>query len=487
MRKLTGLIVLCFSLLPISSAANSEFQQWMQQQNTDFQAYKDERDKAFTAFLKDNWKEMQLLKGISRDSKPKPVTIPVAKPEPVVIPKTAPVKLPDEPVAILPSPVKPIAPIVKKPVTRVPSYKGRKASIRFMGETVTLYYDSQLRTRVASRMSKKTISDTWSQLSKADYEPLMEQLSALRKQKNLNDWAFALLVNEVSGAINGANKNSIAFLNWFLLIKANYEARIAYDERSLYLLLPTRQPLYSVSYFTFDGIRFYYVSFDGDDKKLGSVYTYDGRYPDANEPFDMRLISDMTNLQQTQVRRLNFTYEGKEYAVNANYDKARIDFLNTYPQLDLDIYYRSNIASNSAASLHEQLAVLIKDMSQQDAVNFLLRFVQTSLDYKTDEDQFGKENYLFPEETLHYKYSDCEDRSILFAWLVRNLLGLNVVGLDYPGHVAAAVAFTVPVTGDVVSYKGKQYSVTDPTYINANAGMTMPQYNNVTPKVIEIN
>jgi len=127
----------------------------------------------------------------------------------------------------------------------------------------------------------------------------------------------------------------------------------------------------------------------------------------------------------------------------------------------------------------------MQGMSEQQAVNFLLRFVQTSLKYETDEQQFGEENYLFPEETLFYPYSDCEDRAILFAWLVESLLGLQVIGLDYPGHVAAAVHFNETVSGDSVSYQGKRYVVTDPTYTNASAGMTMPDFKKFKPTVID--
>jgi hypothetical protein len=126
----------------------------------------------------------------------------------------------------------------------------------------------------------------------------------------------------------------------------------------------------------------------------------------------------------------------------------------------------------------------MNDMDEQQAVNFLLRFVQTSLKYETDEQQFGRENYLFPEETLFYPYSDCEDRAVLFAWLVESLLGLDVVGLDYPGHVAAAVKFNGHVAGDDVSHRGARYVVADPTYINAVSGMTMPDFRHFTPKVI---
>ena len=133
-----------------------------------------------------------------------------------------------------------------------------------------------------------------------------------------------------------------------------------------------------------------------------------------------------------------------------------------------------------------QLKPLVDGKSELEAVNLLLRFVQTSLKYKTDEGQFGIENYLFPEETIFYPYSDCEDRSIFFAWLVRNLLGLEVVGLDYPGHIAAAVRFNEKVKGDAFRMNGKRYVVTDPTYINASAGMSMPDFKKSKPGIIRI-
>ena len=124
-------------------------------------------------------------------------------------------------------------------------------------------------------------------------------------------------------------------------------------------------------------------------------------------------------------------------------------------------------------------------MSELEAVNFLLRFVQTAFDYKTDDQQFGKEKYLMLEETLHYPSSDCEDRSIFFSFLVKNLLHLDVVGLDYPGHIATAVKFNSDLSGDLISYNGYNYLICDPTYINANAGMVMPQFKNIEPKVIK--
>jgi hypothetical protein len=116
----------------------------------------------------------------------------------------------------------------------------------------------------------------------------------------------------------------------------------------------------------------------------------------------------------------------------------------------------------------------------------MLHFVQTGFEYKTDGEQFGREKYFFPEETFYYSYCDCEDRSVLFAYLVRSLLGLEVIGLDYPGHVATAVRFSDTIPGDYVTHNGQKYIICDPTYIYANIGMCMTGFKDVTPTIIPI-
>jgi len=152
--------------------------------------------------------------------------------------------------------------------------------------------------------------------------------------------------------------------------------------------------------------------------------------------------------------------------------------------MDIQYYPQQGLPDATAQQLLNQLKPLIKGRSELDAVNLLLRFVQTAFTYKTDEQQFDQENYLLPIETLHYPYSDCEDRAAIFSWLVESLLGLDAVLLDYPGHIAAAVHFNQTPPGDSLSHKGKTYTVTDPTFINANAGMAMPQFKNNKPKIL---
>lgn len=475
-------------LYSAASCADDDFQQWMQQQSsavqskkTEFQEYKDKRDKAFTAFLKAQWKAVDILRGEVGDQTPKPDVLPVAKPEP------QPQDKPESP----PVPVKITLPEVEprpapKPVVAVmpPSSKGEQVSVDFFGRPIRFVYDAKLRQRLSRPIDKNAISAYWSVLSRADYEDLLTQLDDQKSRLLLNDWAYASLVNKLASKINTGRRNETALLSWFILTKSGYRARIAYNDSEMYLLVPSQQEMFEVSYFTFNGTRFYAVSFDNKKQKPGRVYTYDGEYPESVKAFDMRVTPAVAADERSERRHLSFMFEGKKYNIDVSYDQGRIQFFDSYPQLKLDLYFESGVYDATATPLQKQLAHDMQGMSEQQAVNFLLRFVQTALQYETDEQQFGEENYLFPEETLFYPYSDCEDRAVLFAWLVRSLLKLDVVGLDYPGHVATAVHFNENVKGDGVTYKGERYVVSDPTYINARAGMSMPQFKQYKPTVI---
>lgn len=489
----TYIVVLCLLLAPASAIPVSEFELWRQQQQQSFQEYRDERDREFTAFLKEHWREMELLKGVVRDEKPKPVNMPVAKPlPPEPAPKDIPVRKPvdDKPVIILqPDPVDtmPEPPVPVKPIP-VPEQvrKGVSTRVDYFGTPVSFYYDPALKKSLPYRLNETVLSNFWSGLSKADYEPLLEQINDQATALQLNDWGYAVLVYRLGERIYPANKNKQVLFAWFVMTKAGFKSRVAYDDRNVYLLIPSKQRIYEVTYFTFDNERYYAVSLDGRANKPGRVYTYDGHYPGAVKKLDMSIRTRAARGKNVESRDLSFKYGGRDYAVKADYEKARISFLDTYPQLDLALYFDSEVGEAAESPLLQQLANEMDGMSETEAVNFLLRFVQTSFSYKTDDRQFGRENYLFPEETIFYPYSDCEDRSVLFAWLVRRLLSLEVIGLNYPGHVATAVQLKNSIDGDYVSHDGKRYTVADPTFINATAGMTMPEFKKTRPEIILI-
>jgi len=89
---------------------------------------------------------------------------------------------------------------------------------------------------------------------------------------------------------------------------------------------------------------------------------------------------------------------------------------------------------------------------------------------------------------LYFPYNDCEDRAILFAWLVRELTGLKVVGLLYPGHMTTGVAIKqVKTDYSSIDFQGNRYVIADPTYIGASVGTAMPSYVRLKPtRVVQI-
>lgn len=174
---------------------------------------------------------------------------------------------------------------------------------------------------------------------------------------------------------------------------------------------------------------------------------------------------------------------------------ANLNLLELYSEYPM--VYKNNdtntiwaIYANAPASkeMRENVYPLLKSgiagRSESEAANMLLDFVQTALEYKTDGEAWGNERVFFPDETLYYPYCDCEDRAILYSRLVRDLMGLQVVLLYYPGHLATAVEFNENIPGDYIVLNGHRYLVCDPTYINAEIGSTMPGMDNSKVSVI---
>lgn len=114
----------------------------------------------------------------------------------------------------------------------------------------------------------------------------------------------------------------------------------------------------------------------------------------------------------------------------------------------------------------------------------LLIWAQTGFVYEYDDKVWGDNWAFFADESLNYPYCDCEDRFILFTRLVRDLLGLKCILIFYSGHLACAVQFFSEMEGDNIVLGGSKYVVTDPTYIGAPVGYTMPGMDNKTATVI---
>jgi hypothetical protein len=252
-----------------------------------------------------------------------------------------------------------------------------------------------------------------------------------------------------------------------LLVGSNY---ILYD-RSFYSLTEGRFfPLTEVN----GGLAICQGSFEGE-KPFSLLMTKEPKLAAKNEQ------------AQTRKARTGLT---ATCLVNRNL----IDLYNDYPTGQYGEDFGTRWAAYADApmpelvkkDLYPALMEGVRGVPEAQAVNKLLNWVQTAFEYEYDDKVWGQDRAFFPTESLYYPYCDCEDRSILFSPIVRDLLNLDVVLLYYPGHLATAVKLNQEVNGDYLIVGGQKYIVCDPTYIGAPMGRTMPGMDNSSAKVIAL-
>lgn len=470
-----------------ASAADGrdEFRQWQKREQEAFRKFKDERDREFAEFLRTQWQEFQTFRGVKRDPTPKPDVIPVAPrvpPPPEVRKPPAP-----PPPAVQVKPEPPAPPVVVAPPAPPPPPRGKQVSLAFYGQDIVVHYDPSIEARLAGAPAPESIANYWSALGQSEYEPLLRRLGAVRDGLALSDWAYADLVRAFAERVHPRSENDERLLVWFLLTKSGYRVRIAYSDSRIHLFVPTAQKVYETKFLTIQG-KAHYAALERDrGAGVGRVYTYDKEYPGQARDMDLRLSALRFTRPAIGYRDLKFEYRDKKYAFRVPVDRRVIEFMATYPVTDLQWYFLAATSDGTRMSLVRELRTSTAGMSEDEVLGFLLRFAQTAFAYKTDDAQFGREKYMFVEETLSYPYSDCEDRAVLYAWLVREVAGAEVVGLAYPGHVATAVRMrSVRAGAATVDVGGTRYVVADPTYIGADLGMAMPQYASVRPEIISI-
>lgn len=363
-----------------------------------------------------------------------------------------------------------------------PLYRGESGRSKIAYGGLAFYLNNSLNRKCSlNGLNENAIADAYEALCNSDYKPLLADCAQIRKDLRLNDWGVFTLVRQVADTYCGTANESIV-MQQFLLNEMGYKARMARKatEDKMMLFVATDCSIYAHPYITLNGQNYYNLS--GNNEQC-QFYMCQKDSPKAKNSVGMQL-KEAPLFPGTVV---SFTHQAKGSAARVTVDvpKALMDFYKDYPQCDYSVYFNAPVNAAMENRILSSLAPLVQGRNEADAANILINFVQTAFQYQTDGQQFGYEKPFFVEELFYYPYSDCEDRAMLFSYLVRKLLGLDVVLLDYPEHIATAVRFNGNVSGDYLMVNGRKYIVCDPTYIGASIGMTMPRYKTVSAKVLK--
>ena len=400
-------------------------------------------------------------------------TCPNAKPacpnaQPVA-PTTKPVVVPVTPPAVKPS----------APTGELFTASSDKQMVNFCGQKV--YVDKSLKGVCSiGNMRENAIADAYEAMCKADYKALVDDCRKVKKELNLNDWGIFLFVREASKTLC-TDENAAVVMQQFLLNELGYKSKMARraDRNQMLLFVAADCQVYGHPYFTKDGLNYYNLT----SNESCQFYMCQEDSPKAKSKLNMQ-VNHAPALNAGMVNSVHKNRSGS-VAVSVDVPKSLMEFYGSMPQCDYSVYVNAEVNPSVASKVLSTLAPLVNGKGEAEAANLLINFVQTGFQYATDQEQFGYEKPFFVEELFYYPYCDCEDRSVLYSYLVRNLLKLDVVLLDYPNHIATAVCFNENVSGDFVTVGGKKYVVCDPTYIGASIGKAMPQFKNVAAKVLK--
>ena len=393
-------------------------------------------------------------------------TCPNAQP---AAPTTKPVVVPVTPPAVKPS----------APAGELFTASSDKQMVNFCGQKV--YVDKSLKGVCSiGNMRENAIADAYEAMCKADYKALVDDCRKVKKELNLNDWGIFLFVREASKTLC-TDENAAVVMQQFLLNELGYKSKMARraDRNQMLLFVAADCQVYGHPYFTKDGLNYYNLT----SNESCQFYMCQEDSPKAKSKLNMQ-VNHAPALNAGMVNSVHKNRSGS-VAVSVDVPKSLMEFYGSMPQCDYSVYVNAEVNPSVASKVLSTLAPLVNGKGEAEAANLLINFVQTGFQYATDQEQFGYEKPFFVEELFYYPYCDCEDRSVLYSYLVRNLLKLDVVLLDYPNHIATAVCFNENVSGDFVTVGGKKYVVCDPTYIGASIGKAMPQFKNVAAKVLK--
>ncbi len=518
--------------MSFNTAQAQDFEEWKENYLQEFQEFQNEYDKEFYEMLQKEWENFKSEHSPDFYEKPKPKQLPVVdnpispdpnpkeqqrgnnsktdkqqpqnnQPSPEADQpqeeeqRTFPKSQKEEPIKTdITQEVKAKSFNPSKGITANFNPKIKKAEVRsrqlqYYGIPINYKYYTAYEKQLEKPVNRKAIAEFWKHLSTKDYPSFLEQIQELQTKLSLNDFGYAQLLHNIGTQIYGQKTNEATLFTWFMLTQSGFGTKVAYKNHQVHLLVKATPHVFRKS-LTLNGSTYYYLQLSDDYPSLPQkFYTYKGNHAQKEERAINLLFEELPTLKQKQEQRnLAFTFRDSTYSISVPVDVQTVNYFKNYPQADLPLYFNSQIENNETHSqLVEALKPLLDGKSTLEQVNLLLRFTQRSFKYQTDTEQFNAEKKMFPVETLYYPASDCDDRAIMLGYLLDQFTNLDYIVVRYPGHLTLAIHFpdeepSGERINNPITYNGKRYYVSDPTYFGADAGMIMPDYRGMQPSEI---
>jgi len=344
----------------------------------------------------------------------------------------------------------------------------QRICFEFYNGTFNSEIDKALIADVPAQLSQQTVKSFYKQLNAGSYQPIIDSLLAYKSRQQLNDWLYYQLIRKIAQQISPKEDNYSRYTlyKWFLLAKSGYDARLALTSNKVIFYVLNDEDISDIPSFNAEGKK--YMCLNYHDYAKADIHQDPPvpvaiSIPEATGAFSYK-VTRMPDFraEDYQEKELQFTYRHKVYYFNVKLNPQVENIFMNYPGVDFESYFNIPLSKETYSSLIPLLKKNVKGMNQKKGVDYLMHFTRYAFLYENDEENYGKEKRLSPEETLFAKYSDCDDRAALFFYLVKEIYNLPMIAMLYPTHITMAVQFDKPV-GSPIVYKGNTYSVCEPT------------------------
>ena len=382
---------------------------------------------------------------------------------------------------------KPFVPVIIPEGTTV----AKKCEFDFFGSHIAIAIDDDCRFKLESN-TNQGVSKAVGTLAKNDkYTVVLQDCLDARDKLKLNDWAYYSMLIKLGETFFGGKCNEATLLSAYLYCMSGYQMRFAFDRstRKLLILVACDQLVSGAPYCRYDGVKFFIFS---NEANSGSIELEWCTYALPKEKAMSLWMKDEPQFADDARLVKHRPYQAAQpvaYKVNKNL----IDFYDTYPVPSTDgdeysrwIYYaQTPMSENAQATVYPELRKQLAGKSTFEQLRTIMYFIE-GYRYGYDDEVWGHDRAFFPDETLFYPMSDCEDHAILLSRLVRDLMGLPTALVYYPGHLAAAVCVDEDIPGDYLVTGNTKYLVCDPTIYYGDPGKTMTQMMGKPAKLILI-
>jgi hypothetical protein len=341
-------------------------------------------------------------------------------------------------------------------------------------------------------MLESSIRDFYQAMSRSNIGSVVDSILAYKKAHDLDDWVYYHLIRATAEKLSPKAKNyeQYTLYKWFFLVKSGYASLLSITPDKILLYIQSDEDVFEIPTRKHNGEQYVCLNYHdyGQIDFSTTVFTeVDAGFEPSGKPFSyiIKKLPDFSS-QRYLTKEIDFDYYQRDYRfkILVNPDVQKI-FAN-YPVLNYSYYFNMPMSRVTYGSLIPLLKKQLYKMDERKGVDYLMHFVRYAFNYESDSAQFGKEKRLSAEQTLLYDYSDCEDRSAFFFYLVKEIYDLPMIVLTYPKHVTVAVNFGKRLGKNPIEYKGGYYYVCEPSSqkIDLQIGEMLPDWKKESYQVV---